>query len=384
MEATWWTKPEQLDDAQKKVLALDKDADHLVCGPPGSGKTNLLLLRAAFLHKINRRNFVVITYGRVLREFLATGTAHYPFSSDRLKTFASWAGGLSSAAGLSVPKSKKEEDVRAALVANLQALIEADDHPVFDCLLVDEAQDYAPNELDLMRALAKKVFFVGDDRQEIYDKRGGLAHLKGVVHSIVSLSAHYRNGLRICRVADAIYEELDDEAGLEAHSLYDEAAFPSTVIDSGDLDLVEQAAKAVDEIANQLIAYPSGLIGVLCPRHVDLDVVAEVLQSSSIKDKVQVERFADGYSPLAADRRVLVTTLHGAKGLEFRAVHILAADAIGCFRKRTKKVAYTSVTRAKTYLAVYHDRSLPGFFEKSLTCAEVEPTPDPSLDELFK
>ena len=45
MTDTWWVKQGQLDPHQKKVFTLSISDDHLVKGPPGSGKTNLLLLR---------------------------------------------------------------------------------------------------------------------------------------------------------------------------------------------------------------------------------------------------------------------------------------------------------------------------------------------------
>ena len=65
MEATWWTKPEQLDPDQRKAIALPLTGDHLIVGPPGSGKTNLVLLRAAYLQAKGKSNFSVFTFGRV-------------------------------------------------------------------------------------------------------------------------------------------------------------------------------------------------------------------------------------------------------------------------------------------------------------------------------
>lgn len=46
MSSTWWVGEEELLPEQEDVLSIDLDKSILVSGPPGSGKTNLLLLRA--------------------------------------------------------------------------------------------------------------------------------------------------------------------------------------------------------------------------------------------------------------------------------------------------------------------------------------------------
>src|SRR5690606_4990803 len=99
--------------------------------------------------------------------------------------------------------------------------------------------------------------------------------------------------------------------------------------------------------------------------------------------QVQVQRSSDGYTALDPLRRVVLTTLHGAKGLEFRAVHMLASERVTCFREQTRRVSYTAVTRAKTYLAVYSERAVPGFMDKALAAADSAPVLEPTLAELF-
>src|SRR5438270_7537148 len=106
MQATWWTDPSELDPDQQKVVALGA-GNHLVVGPPGSGKTNLLLLRATFLHKKAITNTAVLTFGRVLNEFLATGVEHYPFARKKIKTYNSWGTRLLSEHGIKIDKSKQ-------------------------------------------------------------------------------------------------------------------------------------------------------------------------------------------------------------------------------------------------------------------------------------
>jgi DNA helicase IV len=195
------------------------------------------------------------------------------------------------------------------------------------------------------------------------------------------LTAHYRNGLKICRVADGIKNLIDHPDGLEATSNYDEAQFPSTVDVFGELSLVEQVAGAVQRIETQLQAYPGELIGVLCPRVEDLDTVCAELEASPLASHIHVQR-AGAYSSFAPDRHVVVSTTMGAKGLEFRAVHILAADKLKRFATQ-RNLTYTAVTRTRTSLSVYHQESLAGYFEKGLVACRAAKPSEPTLDDLF-
>ena len=46
MNKSWWKSKDELDNDQKAFIRLAPQGKHLLVGPPGSGKTNLLLLRA--------------------------------------------------------------------------------------------------------------------------------------------------------------------------------------------------------------------------------------------------------------------------------------------------------------------------------------------------
>jgi len=46
MNGAWWVGSSELDSDQRTIISLPPDNSVLVTGPPGSGKTNLLLLRA--------------------------------------------------------------------------------------------------------------------------------------------------------------------------------------------------------------------------------------------------------------------------------------------------------------------------------------------------
>jgi superfamily I DNA/RNA helicase len=382
MQASWWTDPNHLDDDQTKVVALSTTEDHVVVGPPGCGKTNLLLLRASYLYKKGVSNIVILSFGRVLKEFLNMGSAHYPFEGNKIQTYVRWGADLLRANGVSFDEGLTFEQTRSNLHEALSKVAnEGKLENVYDVILVDEAQDYSAEEIGVIASFAERVFAVGDKNQQITDHKGALDKLEalGAKHNV--LTSHYRNGLKICRVADGIKNLIDHPNGLEATSNYDEATFPSTVDVFSGLSIDEQVAKAIPRIQTQLLAYPGEMIGVLCPRVEDLDAVSSRLEESTLSAEVHVQR-SGTYSTFSPERHVVVTTTIGAKGLEFRAAHILAADRMKRFPTQ-RNLTYTAVTRTKTSLSVYHNESLPGYFEKGLNACKAEMPPDPTLDELF-
>jgi superfamily I DNA and RNA helicase len=84
---TWWVKERQLDKHQKNILTLSEDKDYLIKGPPGSGKTNIILLRAKQLIGANIPNVVVVVHTRTLQEFIKAGAPGYGIPASKIVTF---------------------------------------------------------------------------------------------------------------------------------------------------------------------------------------------------------------------------------------------------------------------------------------------------------
>lgn len=385
MEATWWTKPEQLDPDQKRAVSLSLSGDYVIVGPPGSGKTNLVLLRAAYLQAKGRSNFLVLTFGRVLREFIASGTDAAKVSPDRILTYNAWATEIARSHDPNLKLSNKFSERRTQLLNALKSLSDEDirDHKL-ECLLLDECQDYTAEEITAISRFADQIYAAGDDRQRVYQAKGGIAMLETRCEKI-ELRYHYRNGKRICRVADGIMSEVDSPEGLEATSQYKEAEMRSDAQCHPAEDLNAQIDRCIPEVVIQLRAYPGAMIGLLCPRTEDVARVYERLAASELAADVQVQLREAGYEPIDPDRRVMVGTIAGAKGLEFRAVHLLGMDRLSTIPTIQKQVrlAYTAVTRAKTSLAIYRASDLIGRLDNGLNALSA-PNASVALDDLFR
>jgi len=384
METSWWKNANDLDDEQKKVISLAEAADHVVVGPPGCGKTNLLLLRASYLHLKGTMNIKVLAFGRYLKEFISTGTEHYPFDADKVQTYVHWAYEILATNGIKVDTSGDFEDVRTRIFEGLSQIASENlAENIHDVILIDEAQDYSAEEVEIISQFAARVYAVGDNNQRITEQNGALEKLVDLGAAQSTLRHHYRNGIKICRVADGIKNVINSPEGMEVTSNYDEGKFPSTVDVLGGIELAEQVSEAITRIKTQLQAYPGEMIGILCPRKEDLFAVVEMLEKSDIASFVQIQR-ANAYSKIEHSKPVMVSSVHGAKGLEFRAVHLMAGDKLKKFGPRQKNLTYTAVTRAKTSLVVYHEENLPGYFQKGLSACEISKPVDPKIQDLFK
>jgi superfamily I DNA/RNA helicase len=111
--------------------------------------------------------------------------------------------------------------------------------------------------------------------------------------------------------------------------------------------------------------------------------IADVLLQTHLSLELCVQDREDGYQPIQEGRPIWVSTVHSAKGLEFRALHFAAAEFVKNFRSEQKRLAYTGVTRAKTSLTVYHDESLPRYFDAALNVIRPRRTNRADLEAAF-
>jgi DNA helicase IV len=369
MSTTFWISKDDLDAEQgRAVEGIPESASFLLRGPAGSGKTNILLLRAKWL-AYKKIDFTFVVFTSSLRRFVAAGCEQYDLNPTAVVTQMAFFRALLLEYGVSPELTGKFEIDRNMLAGQVMSLIETRNIPNTYCkaLIIDEAQDYTDTEMLVFRRLTTRLVLAADSRQSIYR----VTHTPGlleklVADNVVTLRYHYRSGLRLCKVADAILSDAENFPHVQGECRYDEAARPSSVSTVVCDNFAAQVTVLIANIRSQLDLYPGERIGVLFPKREQVAEFEQALALSDIEDH----------------SLVWVDTLHGAKGWEFRAVHLAGCEVLSKMGPTQKRLIYTGVLRGKTSAHVYYSGRLPGYLEAALAVLE-PPRPNPTLGDLF-
>jgi superfamily I DNA/RNA helicase len=381
VNSTWWRKLSDLDDAQRKFIELPVQGRFLLTGPPGSGKTNLLLLRAQFLAGAGEKNVLIVTFTNVLADFIRSGIAATKLiSPSQVVTYHSWAAHhISQHLGPKAipPLDDFDDECRKQLIAGVRkANKKVPSQKLYSAIFVDEAQDLSVPELEALLCLSDKICICGDIRQGIY-KRDGLDVAKRLGLEMHTLTAHYRIGQRIARVADRLIPPGDGEPGLEATCNYDPKAQGKSSAEMHECSSRdEQFDKMLQLILVQLDAFKDELIGVFCSKKALVEL-RNRFDETAIADNVCVHGVDSGAS-FQASSRIHVMTIHSAKGTEFRAVHIFGAEELRKFPMNRREIGYTAITRPKTALNAFRT----GETNKPLENAFAKPS-HVNIEDLF-
>jgi superfamily I DNA/RNA helicase len=378
---SWWKKQAELDDAQKNVITLPKNGLYLLTGPPGSGKTNLLLLRAMFLSSSGLKDVLFLTVGRTLQEFIVTGLGSKGLvANDQVLTFRKWTMkhlGEHSAQFMRQPPIGTYDEKRAAYAAEL-IRVNKKLPALYNAILVDEVQDLNAQELEALNMLTTKMMVAGDDRQQIYGGGEGIAAAVSLKFQALALEYHYRIGKKICEAADAVFPPPPGQKPLVQMCNYNENLIPSSTRIVSENSFEKQIQSALKEIRVQLKAFPGEAIGILAPRREHLSKIRAALESSDVADLIAYhDPDSGGSREFPADKQIFVMTVHSSKGTEFRAVHIVGAERLRS-PVATRRTVFTAFTRAKTSLAVYYTGTVAAYIQGAFSSPST-----PKLDELF-
>jgi hypothetical protein len=216
----------------------------------------------------------------------------------------------------------------SSLFAALEAHYSAKDDKPFAHIVVDEAQDLGVAELRFLAAIAPKgcdsLFFAGDLGQRIFQPPFSWKGLGIDVRGrSFSLRVNYRTSHQIRLIADRLLpENLRDVDGLEDDRTSTVSVFngPPPEILSAPTEQDEEEKVAGFIRAVLLEGIEPAAIGVFVRSRDELSRARNAAAAAGV-EATELTGRSDGESG-----KIVIGTMHFAKGLEFRAVAIMACD----------------------------------------------------------
>lgn len=204
----WMIARELLTEQQERVVALPVAQNQLITGPPGSGKTVLLLHRANHLLRngnMSTRQLRVLVFTNVLRTYIQAGAEALNLPFETIQSFYSWVFQLADREGLPRSQAERLEDKCKETLESVTRYFETERvSPVLEAVLVDEGQDLPLLAYRLLRNASRHVTVFSDSVQRLY-AAGSVMIDAGRILEIrdraVLLTGNLRSSMGVARLA---------------------------------------------------------------------------------------------------------------------------------------------------------------------------------------
>lgn len=305
---SFYINESELDDYQVLVLQKRVDKPAIVKGCAGSGKSILALHRVKQIQEEKIGTFYFILFTKALKKYMQDGIESIGLHHDRVIHYEKW------------------------LQMNT---------PSADYIIVDEAQDFSQEEIQLFQSKANQALIMfGDTVQQIYSFKHEKSLSMEDIASLTSipsseLSFNHRLPKKIARFAEYFTKE---ETDLALRCRNEGIELPK-VLEFNSLE--EQFDKIIEIIQNRKLDD----IGILFPTNDDVRNAQNYFNNRGIKVEAKYHKTMNLDFNNSLPK---ITTYHSSKGLQFEAVFIPKCNETFI---DNLNVLYVAVTR--TYQSLY-------------------------------
>lgn len=285
----------------------------------------------------------------------------------------------------------------------------------YDYILLDEAQDTNPAVLSVMAKQATQMVYVGDRHQQIYAWRGAVNAMEKIdTREECYLTQSFRFGSRIAREASRIIARLGEYRSVRGNpsidSVIEYRGYSDAILTRKNATVFHETLRAIENgrrpfivggtqdlqfMVKDVLALMRGTPGSH-PEFFGFQNWQEVVDFSGTKEGVELRPFVSlvervgpdemlrainqsAPSPSAAN--VSISTIHKAKGLEWKSVRIaddFSKDRDGkrYINRDELRLFYVGITRARQRLLI--DDDLLADFTAASDVAESAAAPTPS------
>jgi hypothetical protein len=332
-------------DNQQIEIATRKVGDVLkIDGPPGSGKTLVLIARARWFAEAHPDwNIQFVSYNKTLAGNLWTQF------SDQENVHVSTFYDFSEGRGHKKPRNDDDNKYFSTVSKNVERDI--------DALFIDEYQDFHVGWLQYCMNTVREgrggITLAGDARQALYTFEPPDAALKSRRVEHLSLTLPYRSTRQILNLAC----QIDPEFTTSGISQAPEGLPPNLVYAGSWNDQADYIAWEISKMVKSGYRKPSE-IAVITTKWSAVNRLPERLSAHGIKSSTMGGRGEFDYPQWGT---VTLTTVHSAKGYEFDVVFLMAVEVLpesdgNAASTIQRRGAYVGPTRARDELFITYTK----------------------------
>ena len=319
---SFYVKDSELDDYQVKVINKKTDNSYIVKGCAGSGKSILALWKAKQIQDEHRGSYMYIVFTKALMQYMADGIKEVGISQRNVDYHWHWVN-------------------RAGC-------------PSADYIIVDEAQDFSKEDIELFKSKAKKALLLyGDSAQQLYtfiqDKK--TVSMEDIQYftkfPVEQLVFNHRLPKKIARVAQYINSENDE---LEERCTVEGTEKPKIL----EYPTVEKQYDAIIELIQNKHMED---VGILFRQNDEVEEAYNYFQEHGLNVEAKFGKHMD--LDFTSDNPKLMT-YHSSKGLQFENVFLPDCTVED---DDNRNPLYVAVTRTYQSLYILHSGNLSSLFD---------------------
>lgn len=319
---SFYVKDSELDDYQVKVINKKTDNSYIVKGCAGSGKSILALWKAKQIQDEHRGSYMYIVFTKALMQYMADGIKEVGISQRNVDYHWHWVN-------------------RAGC-------------PSADYIIVDEAQDFSKEDIELFKSKARKALLLyGDSAQQLYtfiqDKK--TVSMEDIQYftkfPVEQLVFNHRLPKKIARVAQYINSENDE---LEERCTVEGTEKPKIL----EYPTIEKQYDAIIELIQNKHMED---VGILFRQNDEVGEAYNYFQEHGLNVEAKFGKHMD--LDFTSDNPKLMT-YHSSKGLQFENVFLPDCTVED---DDNRNPLYVAVTRTYQSLYILHSGNLSSLFD---------------------
>jgi len=366
---TWLLPRLDLTPEQLRVVEMSPHEHRVILGPPGSGKTQVLIHRAAHLaetYHIHPDKYKVFVFTNVVKEYIKSGLPLLGLPEETVSTFDHWCRlQYEDHVSRRLPRRQKRIDfgkIRSSVLKLIRKKTELQKSLEF--VLVDEGQDLRPEVYEILALVSRHITVFADPQQKIFEEGASESFILDALNlngRNASLLGAYRNAPYVAYLASYFIKDS------EVRRQYLAQVCTQQKIRERPLCFIAPSfEKEMDRLAEivQQRQVMNERVGIIVPTNRQLHGFAKGLEERDVKVEKAVRD--DNESCDFGNSVPKIATYHMAKGLTFDSVLLprLTESSFSWIDDATRqRILFVGIARATqwVYLSMIKDREFSEF-----------------------